>query len=98
MFNEPYKQAGDEKLSSCSAKKESDCRKFLDVVQLILDDEASEEQIKFFRKHVDACKHCLETYNMEKSVAEAIKSKLQSRCCPDKLVQSIKQKIREASI
>lgn len=98
MFNQSYNQASNNRASNCNAKKESECREFIEVVQLILDDEASEKQVNFFKEHIDNCTHCLEHYNLEKSVADAIKSKLKAKCCPDDLIRSIKQKIREASI
>ena len=71
-----------------------DCGQFLSVMQLILDDEASEEQLCFFKEHMLDCHGCLEYYNVEKSVIDEIRTKLERKCCPESLKKSILGKIQ----
>ena len=72
------------------------CQKFVDILYLILDDEATEEQKEFFRFHIDKCAKCLEHYQFEKSLWDKIKVKLgEKKCCPDCLVDVIREKIKQ---
>ncbi len=71
-----------------------DCSQFLGVMQLILDDEATDEQLCFFKEHMDGCSGCWEHYNVEKSVIDEIRTKLTRKCCPDSLKSSILDKIQ----
>lgn len=100
MLKQSYNQETGQKMSinNCETQNESDCTKFLEVVQLVIDNEATEKEIEFFKHHIQKCAHCLDHYNLEKSVAKAIKTKIESKCCPEKLVHIIKKQIREASI
>lgn len=94
LFGSPKKGADD----LCdSDNPESDCSKVLSVLQLIIDDEATEDDQKFFKKHVNECEPCLEHYQVEKSLLEEIKAKIEKKECPEEIVKSIKEKLKEAS-
>lgn len=72
------------------------CQKFVDILYLILDNEATEEQKDFFRFHIDKCAKCLEHYQIEKALWDKIKIKLDDKkCCPDCLVDTIREKIKQ---
>ena len=74
---------------------ECDCSKFLETIQLILDDEATNEEVCFFKGHLDGCNGCFEHYNIEKSVIDEIRTKIERRCCPETLKTAILDKIQE---
>jgi mycothiol system anti-sigma-R factor len=61
------------------------------------DGEASAEEEKEFNKHIDDCLPCYETYNLEKSIKEMLRTKLEKKQVPDDLIQSIRQKIRNTT-
>lgn len=72
-----------------------DCKSFVQLIQLIADDEATAEQKREFKRHFDKCKHCADHYDIEESTIEFIKSKL-CECkvnAPKGLINDIKQKI-----
>ena len=71
-----------------------DCSKVYNNLQLILDNEASAEEKKFFQEHVDDCAPCLEKYNIEKEILDLIKEKLEKKSCPESIIASIKEKIQ----
>ena len=75
-------------------KTSCDCGQFMGLMQLILDDEASPEQICFFKEHMSDCKGCWDYYNIEKSVIDEIRNKLERKCCPESLKSSILGKIQ----
>ncbi|MBX7125152.1 MAG: hypothetical protein K1X47_05630 [Cyclobacteriaceae bacterium] len=65
----------------------------LEMLQLVLDGQATSEQIAYFKKHMEVCMPCYKSY----SVDMMIKDMLQRKCCgsgiaPETL-DSIRQKI-----
>jgi anti-sigma factor (TIGR02949 family) len=77
-------------IEKCSESEE--CSQLL---QLILDGEASPEQEKKFYQHIDTCVYCLNGYELEKSIRKLIKTKIKKQEVPTDLVDSIKLKIRQ---
>ena len=73
------------------------CQECLNLLELITDGEASPEEVKQFRKHIDDCLPCFETYNLEESIKEMLRTKLEKKQVPEDLIQSIKQKIRDTA-
>jgi len=73
---------------------QNSCKGCLELLELITDDEASPEEVKYFQKHIDECLPCYEAYNLEKSIKEMLQTKLEKKQVPDDLIQSIKLKIR----
>lgn len=77
-------------LEKCSESEE--CNQLL---QLVLDGEATSDQEDKFLNHIDHCIYCLNGYEMEKSIRKLIKSKIKKQTVPADLVDSIKLKIRQ---
>ncbi len=70
------------------------CKKCLELLELITDNEASSEEEKRFREHINACLPCYESFNLEKSIKEMLQTKLEKKQVPEDLIESIKLKIR----
>jgi anti-sigma factor (TIGR02949 family) len=68
----------------------ADCLK---MVQLILDGEATEEQVNQFRNNLDTCRPCFEMYHLEKEVKQMLQGRMEKRSCPDQLINAIKSRI-----
>jgi len=73
------------------------CQRCLELLELITDGEASPEEEKEFRKHIDDCLPCYEVYNLERSIKEMLRTKLETKQVPQDLINSIKQKIRNTA-
>jgi anti-sigma factor (TIGR02949 family) len=80
----------DKLIEKCSESEECD-----QLLQLILDGEASQEQETKFFQHIDKCVYCLNGYELEKSIRKLIKTKIKKQSVPTDLVDSIKLKIRQ---
>ncbi len=80
-----------------SGESEGKCARFMQVLQLILDDEASKEDREFFKARIDNYSVCLEAYEIEKTLLVEIKSKLEKKCCPEQVVLAIKDKLKNHS-
>lgn len=62
----------------------------MEMLQLILDGEASAEQQEYFRSHMDMCMPCFESYSLNMSIKELVKT----RCCGDQLPQGLIEQIK----
>lgn len=72
-----------------------DCQTFVGLIQLILDDEASQEQKSLFSKHEHMCHHCADKYNIERSVIDILRNKIGKDCCPDGFANSVRSAVLE---
>jgi mycothiol system anti-sigma-R factor len=67
----------------------------MEMLQLIIDGEATNEQQDYFKAHMDSCMPCFKTYNMDMAIKELLKT----RCChgpiPSDLIDQIKMQIEQ---
>ncbi len=75
-----------------------DCREVLERVHLFLDDELSAEDGDAMRRHLLACEHCLDHFDVEQEVRSLLK-----RCCsldraPETLRVRVMTAVREGSV
>lgn len=69
----------------------------LDMLQLILDGEASPEERKnFVENHLEICMPCYRTYHLEMAIRELLKSKCGKHEAPAELIENIKRMISSA--
>lgn len=73
---------------------QADCLK---MIQLIVDGEATEQQIEKLRNNLHTCQPCIKMYHLEKEIKELLSGKMEKKCCPDQLVASIKARILQFS-
>jgi mycothiol system anti-sigma-R factor len=76
--------------SKGNCEKLQDC---IELVNLILDNEASENEEKFIREHLGECSCCLKQFEIEKEFRTLIKSRMQQKEVPQGLIASIRSKI-----
>jgi len=88
-------------MSDTSEKKESNgCTEFkkcLEILHLMLDNEASDEQEQYLNSHIEACMYCFEQYEVEKQIRELLKVKLANQVVPSGLAQSIRTKVFQSA-
>ncbi|MBN8577797.1 MAG: mycothiol system anti-sigma-R factor [Cyclobacteriaceae bacterium] len=67
----------------------------MEMLQLILDGEATAEQQHYFKVHMDKCMPCFKTYSLDATIKEL----LQDKCCKDvapaELIEQIKLQISQ---
>lgn len=67
----------------------------MEMLQVILDGEASPEQKSYFKEHMDLCMPCFRGYELDM----AIKQLVQTKCCggnaPTDLVDQIRSQISQ---
>ena len=69
---------------------QADCLK---MIQLILDGEATEQQLAKLKINLETCQPCIQMYHLEKEVKELLAKRMEKKCCPDQLVATIKSRI-----
>lgn len=75
----------------------NDCEKAADMLHIVLDNEVSSEDLREFETHLSRCSKCKDAYEAEKNLLGTIKRKIDSKCCPEDLLSSIKEKIKNLS-
>lgn len=67
----------------------------IEMLQSVIDGEATEAQILYFRKHMESCDPCSNNYRLDTTLQALIRSK----CCggnpPEDLSDQIKDQIRK---
>ena len=71
------------------------CDKVSDMLDLIIDGEASSEEEKFFNTHVEECVSCFENHQKQKLLKGIISGHLKRVIVPESLALSIRAKIQE---
>lgn len=80
-------------MSECPDCSCSDFDKCLKILNLILDDEVSQDQEEFFFSHIEKCMVCFAHYNVEKQIRELLKRKLHKKSIPSELAIEIRNRI-----
>jgi hypothetical protein len=78
-----------QKKTNC--EHQAECMKF---VQLIVDGQATDEQVAQFKENMAKCLPCEKGYELEKCIKETVQLRLEKKCIPSNLIDCIKQKIK----
>lgn len=69
--------------------------KCFELLQLVLDGEASETEKDYYMHHLEECMPCYRSYNIETEIRNILRSKLEKKAVPTDLVTSIRTKVTE---
>ncbi|MBX2960933.1 MAG: mycothiol system anti-sigma-R factor [Cyclobacteriaceae bacterium] len=67
----------------------------MEMLQHILDGDATAEQQQHFKDHLDECMPCFKTYNLEVALKTLIKTKCNGNGAPQELIERIKSQISQ---
>ena len=73
----------------------SEFKKCLDILHLMLDNEASDDQEKYLNAHIESCMVCFEQYKVENEIRILIKIRIKNQPVPAHLAQDIRNKVFE---
>lgn len=68
----------------------------INVVNLIIDGEANEEEEAFFYSHIRECFHCAQFYKLEQSIRKAIRDYLEIKEAPEELIMEVRKMVKES--
>lgn len=69
----------------------------MEMLQLMLDGNATPEEQQQFKSHLDECMPCYKTYNLELALKALIKTKCNGNGAPPELIEKIKSQISQNS-
>jgi len=77
------------------APESADCPKFLNNVARLIDGSMNKDEEKSFLASIDDHCDCLEKLEIEQHYKQFLASKIERKCCSEKLLSSIKAKCNE---
>ena len=67
----------------------------MQMLQIILDEEATSEQKIFFAGHMDRCMPCFKTYEVDMTIKEMLRIKCRGDQVSQDLVEQLKNQIKQ---
>ncbi len=68
-------------------------QKCMEMIQAVLDGSATADEMEHFKTNMSECMPCIEGYELENSIKEALKMKVEKKCCPQSVVHKIKSNL-----
>ena len=72
------------------------CKEFdkcLEILYLMLDNEADDDQVSYLKNHLDHCMICFEQYKVEQQIRELLRTKCANQPVPKDLAKTIRHKV-----
>lgn len=82
---------GEEASTKHSVDTPEGYKKCLEIINLILDGEATEDQMKYFEGNIKCCEKSMEFYHIEKCVKDAVIHKIKYKTVPEDLIDCVKK-------
>lgn len=67
--------------------------KCIEILHLLLDNEASPDEEQYLREHLDLCLPCLKNYQLETEIRNLLRTRIDKRNTPAGLLAAIKSKV-----
>lgn len=74
---------------------QTDCQRVVDLLDIIIDGEATTEDQHYFFKHLETCKDCFIAHNKHQQLKSFLKDNIKRKAVPVNLMGSIKTIINE---
>ncbi|WKV13800.1 zf-HC2 domain-containing protein [Marivirga harenae] len=68
-----------------------------ELLQLVIDGQATAEQHQELMKHLERCEECREEYLLSKSITDSLKNHIKPNYSPNGLANTIQSKISETA-
>ena len=75
----------------------ADCEKVINILEMIIDDEATSEDQSYFYTHLEDCSSCFEAHRHQKMLKSFLKMNVKSRAVPVSLISTIKRIVQETA-
>ncbi|MGB3466834.1 MAG: hypothetical protein WBA74_16255 [Cyclobacteriaceae bacterium] len=71
----------------------SDFTKCYEILKLMIDSQATGEQEKYFKEHIESCIHCFKQYKLERELKTMIRHQADRQTVPSDLIDTIRTAI-----
>ncbi|TAE74683.1 MAG: hypothetical protein EAZ85_04085 [Bacteroidetes bacterium] len=72
-----------------------ECEECLQMLELFLDNEATEQQKNQVKLHIETCEHCKYCYEVDSQLKNRLKEQISNKKCPSEIIKCIQSKIKE---
>lgn len=79
---------------SCSSENPVGSQKCREMLQKVLDGDATPEEKREFELHILQCLPCYQTYELEMAIRALLKARCNGNGAPPELIEKIKQQIQ----
>ncbi|SDK41890.1 hypothetical protein SAMN05421823_102687 [Catalinimonas alkaloidigena] len=91
----PEREPRSQKPAEVSPSYEARC---FELLHIVIDGEATPEEVEFFNLHAKECMPVYETYQLDVAIKKVLCHKVKKKEVPVGLVDSIRSKIRETTV
>jgi len=95
LFDKENKEESFLNMKTCDKQNCLECK---EIIHLIVDCEACDEQMARFKETISQCQECLDYFNNHKTILSIVKEKTGRKCCPDNVTTAILDSIKEIHI
>ena len=75
----------------------TDCEKVINILEMIIDDEANSDEQTYFYKHLEDCATCFDAHKHQKMLKDFLKMNVRSKEVPVSLISTIKKIVQETA-
>jgi anti-sigma factor (TIGR02949 family) len=75
----------------------ADCEKVINILEMIIDDEANTDEQQYFYNHLEDCASCFEAHKHQKMLKSFLKMNVKSKDVPVSLISTIKKIVQETA-
>ncbi len=79
---------------SCSSENSTGKQRCREMLQKILDGDATPDEHREFRQHIQQCLPCYNAYELEMAIRALLKTRCNGTGAPPELIEKIKQQIQ----
>jgi mycothiol system anti-sigma-R factor len=73
------------------------CTDYLELIQLVIDNEATRSQEVYLKRHMKICLKCLDHFKLDQELKKVLQLKLASKQVPEGLADAIRTKIANSA-
>jgi anti-sigma factor (TIGR02949 family) len=77
------------------ASANPDCEKVINILEMIIDEEATSEDQTYFYSHLEDCSSCFDAHKHQKMLKDFLKLNVKRKDVPASLISTIKNIVQE---
>ncbi len=79
------------------AAENADCAKVINILEMIIDNEATNQEQSYFYSHLEDCASCFEAHRHQKMLKSFLRMNVRTKDVPASLLSTIKKIVQETA-